>query len=81
MYMPSHEEDLPLIPYILNSIRQRIISNINHNIILLGEFNKDIALIEYKYNEAHIPPSEPTSNGKLYTHKSHRWFLCQIRPN
>jgi hypothetical protein len=56
--MPSHKEDLLLFPEIQNTIRHHITLNNNHNIILLGDFNRDIALIGRQYNGIHIPPSE-----------------------
>ena len=43
--MPSHKEDLHLIPDILNTLTQIITQHLNHTIILCGDFNCDIALI------------------------------------
>ena len=45
LYMPSHIEDIRLIPIIQQTIRIQIDSHPNHIHILCGDFNKDIALI------------------------------------
>jgi hypothetical protein len=67
MYMSSHEEDLSLLPEIQNTIRHHITLNNNHNIILLGDFNKDIALIDRQHNGIHIPPSETDFQWRTFT--------------
>ena len=43
--MPSHIEDLRLIPIIQQTIRTQIDSHPNHTYILCGDFNRDIAFI------------------------------------
>jgi hypothetical protein len=55
--MPSHDEDLALIPEIQTTITYQLSSHPNHNITLLGDFNRDIALIGRQYNTNHIPPT------------------------
>ena len=45
LYMPSHIEDIRLIPTIQQTIREQIDAHPNHTYILCGDFNRDIALI------------------------------------
>jgi exonuclease III len=45
LYMPSHQEDIQLIPTILQTITQQITRHHTNQIILCGDFNRDIALI------------------------------------
>lgn len=60
MYMPSHEEDIRLIPYIMHTINTQINAHPNHIHTLCGDFNRDIALIG-RQNEHGITP--PTRRG------------------
>jgi hypothetical protein len=55
--MPSHDEDLALIPKIQTTIIYQLTSHPNHNIILLGDFSRDIALIGKHHNHNHVPPT------------------------
>ena len=43
LYMPSHEEDLPLIPTIQNTIIDQVNGHLDHMYMLCGDFNRDIA--------------------------------------
>ena len=45
LYMPSHIEDIRLIPTIQKTIKRLIDTHPNHTYILCGDFNRDIALI------------------------------------
>ena len=45
LYMPSHIEDIRLIPTIQQTIKIQIDVHPNHTYILCGDFNRDIALI------------------------------------
>jgi hypothetical protein len=50
LYMPSHIEDLLLMPDIQTSIIQYISLNLHHNILLYDNFNHDIVLIGRQHN-------------------------------
>ena len=56
IYMPSHEEDLPLIPTIQNTITDHINAHPNHAYILCGDFNMNIALIGRQNDLQTTPP-------------------------
>ena len=56
LYMPSHEEDIPLIPTIQNTITNKINLHPNHTYILCGDFNRDIALIGRQNDQQTTPP-------------------------
>ena len=56
LYMPSHKEDLPLIPSIQNTITNQINTHPNHTYILYGDFNRDIALIDRQNDQQTTPP-------------------------
>jgi hypothetical protein len=45
LYMPTYIEDINLIPIIQTTIFNHIHNNPLSNIIMLGDFNKDITLI------------------------------------
>jgi hypothetical protein len=45
LYMPTHIDDITLIPTIQTSIFNQIHNNPQSNIILVGDFNRDVALI------------------------------------
>ena len=57
IYIPSHEEDLPLIPNIQTTIIEQINPHPDHAYILCGDFNRDIALIG-RQNDEQITPSQ-----------------------
>ena len=48
LYMPSHIEDIRLIPTIQQTIRIQIDTHSNHTYILCGDFNRDIAFIGHE---------------------------------
>ena len=56
--MPSHQNDLHLIPNILENITTTTNSNRNHIIILGGDFNRDVALIGHTNKNIHTLPNE-----------------------
>ena len=56
MYMPSHEEDIRIIPKIMHIINTQIIAHPNHTHIICGDFKKDIALIGKQNEHGIIPP-------------------------
>ena len=56
MYMPSYEEDLPLIPNIQNTITHQINAHPCYTYILCGDFNRDVALIGRQNDQQTTPP-------------------------
>ena len=56
LYMPFHEDDIPLIPTIQNTITNQINLHPNHTYILCGDFNRDIALIGRQTDQQNTPP-------------------------
>ena len=63
LYMPSHEEDIPLIPIIQHTITYQVNLHPNHTYILCGDFIRDIALIG-RQNDQQTTPLQP---------KDHLW--------
>ena len=56
--MPSHIEDIRLIPTIQQTTRIQIDTHPNHTLILCGDFNRDIALIGRQNERRFIPLQE-----------------------
>jgi hypothetical protein len=56
--MPTHIEDTPLIPIIQTTIFNDIHNNLLSNIILCGDFNRDIALIGKQYSATITDPTQ-----------------------
>jgi hypothetical protein len=61
--MPTHIEDVTLIPIILNTIFNHIYNNHLNNIILRGDFNRDIALIGKQHGTTKTNPTQQDLNG------------------
>ena len=57
IYMPSHDEDIRLIPIIQQNITQQTTSHPNQTQIICGDFNRDIALIG-RQNEYNTTPPQ-----------------------
>ena len=66
LYMPSHNEDLRLIPIIQQTIRIQIDAHPNHTYILCGDFNRDIALIRRQNEQRLTPPQEEDLAWNIY---------------
>jgi len=64
LYMPSHQEDLHLITIIQTQITDIIQTKPSHNIILLGDFNRDIQGIGRHHNNRWRQPDN----------KDHEWY-------
>jgi hypothetical protein len=64
--MPSHHEDIALIPTIQQTIRTQINTYSNHTLILCGDFNRDIALIGRQNEHNTTPPQEEDFAWKTY---------------
>jgi exonuclease III/uncharacterized phage-associated protein len=67
MYMPSHPEDIQLIPSILHTITQQTTCHPTYHIILCGDFNCDIALIGRTQNSNIQPPQQPDYQWRNFT--------------
>jgi hypothetical protein len=57
LYMPSHIDDIIHIPIIQTTIFNHIHNNPQSNIILLGDFNRNIALIGKQNGTTNIAPT------------------------
>ena len=67
LYMPSHYNDIHLIPNIMQAITQHITSYFNDHIILCGDFNRDIALIGHTENLNVHPPQQSDHQWRDFT--------------
>ena len=56
IYNPSHDEDLPFIPTIQNTIIDQINVHPDHTHILCGGANRDIALLGRQNDQLTLPP-------------------------
>jgi hypothetical protein len=65
--MPSHPNDTQLIPSILHTLTQQITRNSTYQIILCGNFNRDIALIGRIQNSNTQPPQQPDYQWRNFT--------------
>ena len=61
--MPSHIEDIRLIPVIQQTIRTQINAHPNHTYIMCGDFNRDIALIGRQNEQRFTPHMKKTYCG------------------
>ena len=67
MYMPTHLEDIYLIPHLKNEITNQITVYPNHIYTLCGDFNRDIALRGRQNNNINTPPQEEDYQWKNFT--------------
>ena len=58
IYMPTHLEDIHLIPHLKNEIANQINTHPNHIYVLSGDFNRDIALKGRQNNNTNTPPPQ-----------------------
>ena len=58
LYMPTHDDDIHLIPIIQNTITQTLHKYPTLKILMCRDFNRDIALIGHYANDQFYPPSE-----------------------
>jgi hypothetical protein len=65
--MPSHEEDIKLIPIIQQNITQQTINHPNHIHALCGDFNRDIALIGRQNEYTTTPPQAADIEWRTFT--------------
>ena len=66
LYMPTHLEDICLIPYIKTAITNQIIAHPNHTYILCGDFNRDITLNGKKNYNINTSPQEEDIQWKYF---------------
>jgi hypothetical protein len=71
MYMPTHIDDITLIPTIQTTIFNQIHNNPQYNIILVGDFNRDIALIGKQHGTTMTNPTQQDLDWKQFTISLH----------
>jgi hypothetical protein len=71
LYMPSHIDDIIHIPIIQTIIFNHIHNNPQSNIILFGNFNRDIALIGKQNGTANIAPTQQDLDWRQFTNSLH----------
>jgi hypothetical protein len=75
LYMPTHIEDIFLIPIIQTTIFNYIHNNPLSNIIMLGDFNRDIALIGRQYGTTRTTPTQQDLEWKRFTDSLHLLYI------
>jgi hypothetical protein len=75
LYMPTHIEDITLIPIIQTTIFNHIHNNPLSNIILLGDFNRDIALIGRQHGTTRTAPTQQDLDWKQFTNSLHLQYI------
>jgi hypothetical protein len=75
LYMPTHIEDIILIPIIQTTIFNHIHNNPLSNIILLGDFNRDIALIGRQHGTTRTTPTQQDLDWKQFTNSLHLQYI------
>ena len=67
IYMPTHLEDIRLIPIIKTTITNQINAHLDHIHIMCGDFNRDIALIGRQNDNLNTPPQEEDIQWRTFT--------------
>jgi hypothetical protein len=75
LYMPTHVEDTTHIPTIQTTIFNHIHNNPQSNIILLGDFNRDIALIGRQNEATNTAPIQQDLDWKQFTNSLHLTYI------
>jgi exonuclease III len=75
LYMPTHNDDITLIPTLQTTIFNYIHNNPTNNIILLGDFNRDIALIGKQTGTTKSAPSQQDLEWKQFTNSLHLQYI------
>jgi hypothetical protein len=75
LYMPTHIDDVIHIPTIQTTIFNHIHNNPQSNIILLGDFNRDIALIGMQNGAINTAPTQQDLNWKQLTNTLHLKYI------
>ena len=73
--MPIHIEDINLMSIIQTTIFNHIHNNLLSNIIMLGDFNRDIALIGRQNNTTKIAPTQQDLDWKHFTNSFHLQYI------
>jgi hypothetical protein len=73
--MPTHIEDIILIPTIQTTIFNQIHNNPLNNIIMIGDFNRDIALIGRQHGNTKIAPTQQDLEWKQFTNSLHLQYI------
>ena len=71
LYMPTHIDDITLISIIQTTIFDHIHNNPLSNIILLGDFNRDIALIGKQHESTRTASTQQDLDWKQFTNLLH----------
>jgi exonuclease III len=75
LYMPTHIEDIIHIPTLQTTIFNQIHNNPQSNIILLGDFNRDIALIGRQNGTTNTTPTQLDLEWKQFTNSLHLTYI------
>jgi exonuclease III len=75
LYMPTHIDDIIHIPTIQTTIFNHIHNNPLSNIILFGDFNRDIALIGKQHGTTKTTPTQQDLNWKHFTNSLHLQYI------
>jgi hypothetical protein len=73
--MPTHTDDVAHIPILKTTIFNQIHINPQSNIILFGDFNRDIALIGRHNGVINIAPTQLDLDWKLFTNSLHLKYI------
>jgi hypothetical protein len=75
LYMPTHIDDTIHIPIIQTKIFNHIYNNPQSNIILLGDFNRDIALIGRQNGATNTAPTQQDLDWKQFMNSLHLTYI------
>jgi exonuclease III len=75
LYMPTHIDDITHIPTLQTTIFNQIHNNPQSNIILLGDFNRDIALIGRQNGATNTAPTQLDLDWKQFTNSLHLRYI------
>jgi hypothetical protein len=73
--MPIYIYDITIIPTIQTTIFNHIHNNLLSNIILFGDFNRDIALIGKQYGTTKTAPTQQDLKWKKFTNSLHIQYI------
>jgi endonuclease/exonuclease/phosphatase family metal-dependent hydrolase len=73
--MPTHTDDTTHIPTIQTTIFNHIYNNPQNNIILLGDFNRDIALIGRHNGATNTAPTQQDLEWKQFINSLHLKYI------
>jgi hypothetical protein len=75
LYMPTHIDDITFIPTIQTTIFNHIHNNPQNNIILFGDFNRDIALIGKQHGNTTTNPIQQDLERKQFKNSLHLQYI------